>query len=71
MKIVDKYEDNGDSIYTVELEKDVLVDVKCVGNLCYIMSCEDGYEAFNSDGNTFDYHFNEKDVIEFVRKVVK
>lgn len=71
MKINDKYENNGELIYTVELEEDVFVDVKCVGDLCYVMSCEDGYEAYNSDGNTFDYHFNENEVIEFVRNASK
>ena len=68
MKINDEYEDHGNLVYTVELEEDVFVDVKYIGNLCYVMSCEDGYEVFNSDGNTFDYHFNENEVIEFVKK---
>jgi hypothetical protein len=71
MKIIDKYEDNGERIYTVELEDDVLVDVKCIDNMCYVMQCEDGYEVFNRDGNTFDYHFNEDEVVNFVREEVK
>lgn len=71
MKINDQYEDNGALIYTVELEDDVFVDVKCVGDLCYVMSCGDGYEVFNSDGNTFDYHYNEKDIIKFVMEALK
>jgi len=35
------------------------------------MSCGDGYEVFNSDGNTFDYHYNEEDVIKFVMEALK
>lgn len=70
MKIIEKYEDNCEQIYTVELEEDVFVDVKCTGNLYYVMQCEDGYEVYNSDGNTFDYHFNEEEVLKFVIKEV-
>lgn len=66
MKITNIYDDNGALFYTIELEDDVFVDVKCVGNLCFVMDCEDGYKAYNSDGNTFDYHFNENEVLEFV-----
>ena len=71
MKIIDKYESNGSAFYTVELEEDVFMDVKCVGDLSYVMSCEDGYNVYNSDGNTFDYYYNEDEVIEFVKNVNK
>ena len=67
MKIVDRYGDNGAIFYTVELEEDVFVDVKCDMDLCYVMDCEDGYEVFDSDGNTLDYHYNADEVIEFVK----
>ena len=67
MRIVDKYGDDGALFYMVELEDDVLVDVKCVGNLYYVMDCEDGYKTYNNDGNTFDYNFNEDEVVEFVK----
>ena len=66
MKIVDRYEIDGALIYTVELEEDVFVDVKRVGNLFYAMSCGDGYEVYNSDGNTFDYHYNCSEVLKFI-----
>lgn len=69
MRIRDIYEDNGYLIYTVELEEDVFVDVKYIGNLCYVMDCEDGYEVYNSDGNTFDYHYNVDEVIAFVKNM--
>jgi len=67
MKIKNTFEDKGDLFYTVELEEDVFVDVKCTGDLCYVMQCEDGYEVYNSDGNTFDYHFSEDEVVAFVK----
>lgn len=67
MKIKCTYEDQGNLFYTVELEEDVFVDVKCIETFYYVMQCEDGYEAYNSDGNTFDYHFNENEVLEFVK----
>jgi len=54
-------------IYTVELEPDVYVDVKRVGNLYYIMSCEDGYNFYNSDGNTFDYYCDESAILKMVQ----
>lgn len=71
MKIVDKYGDNGALFYTVELEEDVFVDVKCDMDLCYVMDCEDSYEVYNSDGNTFEYHYNADEVIEFVKSASK
>ena len=71
MKIIDKYENDGAFLCTVELEDDVFVDVKCIGNLFYVMQCEDGHEVFNRDGNTFDYCYNQKEVIEFVMEVIK
>lgn len=71
MKIKNTFEDKGNQFYTVELEEDVFVDVKCTEDLCYVMQCEDGYEAYNSDGNTFDYHFSENEVVEFVRNINK
>lgn len=71
MKIIDRFEDNGALFFTVELENNVFVDVKCVGNLFYVMSCEDGYKVYDSNGNTFDYHYSENDVIEFVKQQIK
>lgn len=71
MKINSIYEDNEAMFYTVELEEDVFVDVKCVGDLCYVMMCEDGYEAYNSDGNTFEYHYDANEVVEFVKSANK
>ena len=71
MKIIDKYEDNGALFFTVELENNVFVDVKCVENLCYVMSCEDGYTVYDGNGNTFDYHYSENDVIDFVKKLIE
>ena len=71
MNIIDKYEDDGSYIYTVELEDDVFVDVKCIGDLCYVKQCGDGYEVFNGNGNTFDYYYNQKEVIKFVMEAVK
>lgn len=69
MRIKDIYEDNGYSVYTVELEEDVFVDVKYVSSLYYVMDCEDGYEAYNNNGNTFDYHYNKNEVVEFVKNI--
>lgn len=68
MKIKDTFDNNREVFYTVELEEDVFVDVKRIGNLYYVMDCEDGYRAFNNDGNSFDYYFNEDEVIDFVKK---
>lgn len=68
VKINDKYDNGREIFYSVELEKDVFVDVKCVDNLYYVMDCADGHRAYNRDGNSFDYYFNEKDVIEFVMR---
>lgn len=70
MKVVDKYIDNGTLFYTVELEENVFVDVKCVGDLCYVMDCDDGYTTYDNNGNTFDYHYSEYDVVEFVRETM-
>lgn len=67
MRIADRYEDNGALFYTVELEEDVFVDVKCAGDLYYVMTCEDGYDAYNSDGNTFEYDYDEDEVVAFVK----
>lgn len=67
MKLINKYDNNGEIFYTVELTDDVFVDVKQVDRLLYVMQCEDGYEAYNSDGNTFGYYFDEKEVVEFVK----
>lgn len=69
MIIFDKNENNGEVIYNVMLEEDVFVDVKCVGDLCYVMDCEDGYVAYNCDGNTFAYDFNEDEVVAFVKNI--
>ena len=69
MEIVNVYVNNREAIYTVALDENVLVDVKCVGNLCYIMSCEDGCETYDMDGNTFDYHYDERSVIRFVKRI--
>ena len=69
MTIKDIFDNNREVFYTVELEEDVFVDVKRIGNLYYVMDCEDGYRAFNNDGNSFDYYFNEDEVIDFVKKV--
>lgn len=68
MRIAEIFEDNGALFYTVELEEGVFVDVKYVGNLCYVMSCEDGYEVYDSNGNTLDYCYSEDEVIEFVER---
>ena len=68
MEVVGVCENNREMIYTVALDVNVFVDVKCVGNLCYVMSCEDGYETYDSDGNTFDYHYDERSVIRLVKK---
>lgn len=67
MKIVDKSRYDGATFYTVELEEDVFVDVRCSNGCYYVMDCEDGCEVFNSDGNTFDYHYDANEVVEFVR----
>ena len=67
MRITDISNENGELVYTVELEDDVFVDVKSVGDSATIMDCGDGYNVYNSDGNTFDYNYNEEDVIEFVK----
>lgn len=71
MKIKDVYDDNGACFYTVELEKDVFVDVKRIGDLYYVMDCGDGFEAYNSDGNTFSYYFSDGEVIRFVRNATR
>ena len=68
MKIVSSTEvENRGWIYTVELEPEVYVDVKrTVNGLCYVMDCGDGYMVFDDNGNTFDYKFDENDVVRFV-----
>lgn len=70
MRIDDVFEDHGDWFCVVELEEDVFVTVKYVSDsdYYYVMSCEDGYHVYNREGNTFDYNFNEYDVIEFAKK---
>ncbi len=70
MRIVDRYKDNGALFCTVELEDGIFVDVKCIGNLCYVMNCGDGYEVYDNNGNTFDYHYNEYEVVEFVSEII-
>lgn len=69
MRISNVFGDNREIFYSVELEEDVFVDVKRIGNLYYVMDCEDGYRAYNSDGNSFDYYFNEDEVVDFVKSV--
>ena len=69
MRISNVFGDNREIFYSVELEEDVFVDVKHIGNLYYVMDCEDGYRAYNSDGNSFDYYFNEDEVVDFVKSV--
>ena len=70
MKIVDTYHNNKELFFTVELEEDVFVDVKRIYGLYYVMDCEDGYRAFNRDGNSFDYNFNENEVVAFVKHAI-
>lgn len=67
MKIVDKYGDNGALFYTVELEENVFVDVKCDMDLYFVIDCEDGYEVYDRDGNTLSYHYNADEVVNFVK----
>ena len=68
MKIAGVFDDNINQIYTVELEEDVFVDIKCCETFCYIMSCEDGCTTYDHNGNTFDYHYDKRSVIRFVNK---
>lgn len=70
MKIKDIFDNNKETFYTVELEEDVFVDVKRINDLYYVMDCEDGLRAFDSSGNSFDYNFNENEVIEFVKSEI-
>lgn len=70
MKIKDIFDDNKETFYTVELEEDVFVDVKRINDLYYVMDCDDGFRAFDSSGNSFDYNFNENEVIEFVKSEI-
>ena len=70
MKIVTCFDNNGNEFYySVEMADDVFVDVKRIGNLYYVMDCEDGCRAYNSDGNSFDYRFNESEVVNFVKNI--
>ena len=70
MKIISEVnEKRNESIYTVELEPGVSVDVKRVENYYYIMQCGDGYEVFDDNGNTFDYSFDREKVLDFVGEV--
>ena len=70
MKIISEFSDRrNESIYTIELEPGAYVDVKRVENHCYVMQCEDGYEVFDENGNTFNYLFDKKEVLEFVKEV--
>ena len=71
MRIIDKYENDNATFFTVELEENVFVDVKCIGDLCYVMDCADGYNTHDSNGNTFDYHYSENDVVDFIRGQIK
>ena len=68
MKINNQFDNGRETFYSVELEEDVFVDVKHIDGLYYVMDCEDGYRAYNNDGNSFDYYFNEKDVLKFVKE---
>lgn len=68
MKIVDTYRDNEALFYTVELEANIFVDVKCIGELCYVMACEDGYEVYDNNGNTLDYHYDIEKIIKIVKQ---
>ena len=70
MKITNKWEDNNALFYTIELNKNIFVDIKFVNNLCYIMSCEDGCLTYNNSGNSCYYSFNEDEVINFVKKEI-
>ena len=68
MKIVSMTETENESvIYTVMLEPGVFVDVKRTDDgFYYIMQCEDGYETFDDNRNTFDYRFDFNNVVRFV-----
>ena len=68
MKIVSITKDKNESIYTVELEPEVYVDVKRIESHYYIMQCEDGYEVFDDNGNTFDYFYDKEIVIRFIKE---
>lgn len=58
-------------IYSIELEPGALIDVKNIGDLWYVMSCGDGYEVYDENGNTFSYQYNENEVIDFVKNYEK
>lgn len=68
MRIVDIFDSVGEVIYTVEINRGVFIDVKRKGDLYYAMQNEDGSEAYDSNGNTFEYHFGGREIVEFVRK---
>ena len=67
MKVVDKYESNDVVFFTIQLDEDVFVDVKVIGDLCYVMQCEDGRMAYNSKECSLDFAVDEKAVIALVK----
>ena len=55
-------------IYTIEIEDDVYVDVKHIGDLWYVMACEDGKDAYSNNCESVDYDVNHESVIGFAKK---
>lgn len=68
MEIVDKYESNGITFFTIQLAENVFVDIKVIGSLRYIMQCEDGRMAYNDRGDSLDYEFDEDVLIALTRR---
>ena len=68
MKIISEYKKDESLVCTIELENEVFVDVKCIGNICCFLERENGYLTYNSNGKSFDCIFNKNEVIAFVKE---
>ena len=66
MRIV-KMDLNNDFLYTIELEENVLIDVKFNKDEYKFICTDDGYSAYDWNGNSFDYNFNALEVINFLK----
>lgn len=77
MKIVDRYDDDTSTIYTVQIADGLCVDVKHVieDNYFYVMDLADGKQVYNEEYSEtdrgVDYPINENEIVDFVKNNYK
>ena len=73
MKIIEFYPDTfypDVKIYTIEVEENVLIDVRVDENIYTFIPTDDGGIAYDYNGNSFDYYYNALEIIDFLKKTV-